>query len=169
MTPIILKSKRFAIRPYQKKDEEEYLEMVMDKQSIKFMGGATGVIEREREVFNKVFQVYKQKFGKTFWIWGIFKNKILYGHLELKETQYTKENELEIVYMVHPEFRQLGVMTEILDLIRENKSNFCEKIIATVELENEISLNMLRKYGVEKEEKIIDESDSEEFLKLTLV
>ena len=168
MFPIELKSSRFTIRPYCRTDEDRFIEMVMDGVSTEFMGGATGVESEEREVFRKIFQIYDETIGKPFWIWGIYNGDALFGHLELKETEHTNEDELEIVSMVHPECRRIGVMTEILSLIKMNEMIWNKRIVATVSADNAVSLRMLEKWGIDSREIIIDEETDEEFLKLLL-
>jgi len=168
MIPIELKSERFIIRPYNRSDEDRYIEMVLDEISNEFMGGATGIESKEREVFKKIFSVYENENERIFWIWGIYKDDILYGHLELKETEHTIENELEIVYMVHPQCRNIGVMTEILYLIKQNSNFLGKTLIATVSADNTVSIKMLEKLGIVRKEIIVDEDSKDEFLKLVL-
>ncbi len=165
MIPIELKSERYSIRPYHKRDENSYLEMVLDSVSIEFMGGGTGIESEEREVFKKIFEIYKDNNQRIFWIWGIYEKSTLIGHLELKETAYTSADELEIVYIIHPNFRNNGVMTEILSLVRANREIWKRKIVATVNHKNSTSIKTLRKWGIAKKEVLV----GEEILKLTLL
>jgi len=93
---------------------------------------------------------------------------LLCGHLEVKQTEHTKENELEIVYMVHPDDRRTGIMTEVLTLMKQQQVTWRKKMIATVYPNNFASLSLLQKWGIEKEEILIDSETGKEYLKLTL-
>jgi len=168
MIPPKLKAKRFIISPYRSIDEDRYVAMAIDDSTIGFMGGATGVASEERKMFKKIFEIYNSKNSKTFWIWGIYKDDNLFGHLELKESEHTSENELEIVYMVHPECRRNGVMTEILSLIKRNQNIWNKRIIATINQDNIASLKLLQKWGIVNREILINDENNEQYLKLTL-
>lgn len=127
MLPPILKINKLTLKPYTFEDEERFIEMALDPLSIQFMGGATGNEVEERKVFKKIFEIYKRKDERWFWLWGIYKDDLLCGHLEMKETEHTNNNELEIVYIVHPEERQKGVMTEVLSLLKQQQKSWQKK------------------------------------------
>lgn len=168
MIPPELETRRLVIRPYKQSDEDRYVEMVLDENTLEFMGGATGLENEERKVFKKIFEIYKADEKRTFWIWGIYNGDVLIGHLELKETEHTKENELEIVYLVHPGYRNNGVMTEILSFIKGNQNIWNKRIIATVNPDNFASLKLLQKWGIANTEVLMDHETKEEYLKLSL-
>src|SRR5690349_15527364 len=110
MMPPVLKTENYILQPYRKADLERYLEMALDKEVVTFMGGATGDIAAERKMFGKIFDVYKMDSSRWFWIWGVYRHNILCAHLEVKQSQDTNSNELEMVYMVHPKERGKGLM-----------------------------------------------------------
>jgi len=168
MIPIELHTERFTIRPYHKSDEHRYLEMVLDDISIEFMGGTKGIESEEKEIFKKIFNIYELQNDRIFWIWGIYKEDVLCGHLELKETEFTNENELEIVYMVHPNYRRIGLISEVLSLIKSQKKIWKKNIIATVDPDNILSMKILQKWGIVKKEILMVQETHKEFLKLSL-
>lgn len=169
MRPPILKTARYHIKPYLPKDENRFVEMAIDDVSTRFMGGATGNEAEERELFHKILELYGKESGERwFWVWGIYKGNLLCGHLEMKETEHTLDNELEIVYMVHPNERKKGVMTEVLHFLKQNQQNWKKRIIATVNHDNLNSIALLEKWGIEKREILVDDDDGKEYLKLTL-
>lgn len=168
MIPPELISNRFLLRPYNPSDEDRYVEMACDDVTIKYMGGANGSESEERELFKKIFDIYTANNTRIFWIWGIYKDGVLSGHLELKESVHTDENELEIVYIVHPECRRKGLMTEVLSLVRNSLDIWNKRIIATVGPNNIFSLKLLHNWGIEKKEVLYDQDNKEEYLKLLL-
>jgi len=168
MYPPELHTYRFILKPYETQDEDRFIEIVLDEISIQFMGGSTGNEVEERKLFKKIFEVYKRKDNRWFWIWGIYKNDLLCGHLELKETEHTKDNELEVVYMVHPNERRIGLMTKVLQLIKQQQQHWQKRIIATVSPQNKASILLLQKWGISKKEVLKNRETGEDFLKLTL-
>ncbi len=168
MYPPELITKRLKLKAYTLKDEDRFIQMSLDESSSSFMGGATGIYEEERKLFKKIFEIYERKETRWFWIWGIYKGEVLCGHLELKQTENTCDNELEIVYMVHPDERRQGIITEVLSLIKQHQLVWQRRIIATVSPNNLISIGILKKWGVEKEEMLTDTETGEDYLKLLL-
>ncbi len=168
MIPPQLKTNRFTLGPYQAKDEDRFVEMALDPVSIKFMGGSSGIEANERAMFQKILTIYEKNDKRWFWIWGVCQEDRLCAHLELKETGHTNEGELEVVYMVHPDARGKGLMTEVLALLKEMQSTWDRRIIATLSAENTNSMKLLKRWGIEQEEIIRDEEDDDEYLKVLL-
>lgn len=168
MHPPILHTHRFTLMPYRQEDEDRFVEIALDKTSMQFMGGATGDEEEERALFKKVLALYQKEDQRWFWIWGIYEKDLLCGHLEMKESEHTTEHELEIVYMIHPDLRRQGVMTEVLALLKQKQESWGKRIIATVSPNNNSSLSLLEKWGIEKKEMLINEEKGEEYFKLSL-
>lgn len=163
MYPPILKSNQFALKPYQQADEDRAIETALDPISKRFMGG-----NNENPSLKKVFEVYKRTDNRWFWIWGIYNDDLLCGHLELKETENTNENELEIVYMIHPEERRKGIMTEIFSLLKIEQKNWGRRIIATVSSDNVNSISLLKKWGIDRKESILNSETGKESFKIIL-
>ncbi len=168
MYPPKLKTNRYIIQAYRPEDEERFVEMALDEVSVRFMGGANGIETEERQLFKKVFEIYERKDKRWFWLWGIYKDNVLCGHLELKESPNTNLDELEIVYMVHPAARRQGLMTEVLLLLKNEQHNWERKIIATVSPKNTNSIALLEKWGIDKRKALTDPETGKEYLKLTL-
>ncbi len=168
MYPPELKTIRFTLKAYVPKDEDRFVEMALDEVSVRFMGGATGIEQEERQLFQKILELYQKNDKRWFWVWGIYRDELLYGHLELKETAHTNEEELEMVYMVHPKERRLGVMSEVLSLIKQQQRVWKKRIIATLSPENATSISLLKKWGIEKEKCLIDDETAETYLKISL-
>lgn len=168
MKPPIYTTERFTFRAYSLKDEERFVEMGMDPIAVQFMGGATGIAADERALFHSIFKLYEKKDGaRWFWIWGVYEEGRLCAHFELKETENTAENELEIVYMVHPAERKRGLMTAILAFLKRKQSVWNRQIIATVSPENIHSIALLEKWGISKKEWVKVEGE-QPFLKVWL-
>jgi len=166
MLPPILKTDKYTLKAYSKTDEDRFVEIALDKVSTHFMGGSTGIEAEERKMFSKVFEIYKRKDKRWFWLWGIYKDDLLCGHIELKDTEHTNEDELEVVYMIHPDERRKGIMFEVLKLLQKNQTSWKRKIIATVSSENKNSILLLEKCGIAKKE-LLENSESGSF-KITL-
>ncbi|MGB0929618.1 MAG: hypothetical protein ACPGVB_02500 [Chitinophagales bacterium] len=67
MKPPIYQTPRFTLQSYTPKDEDRFVEMSLDPVSVEFMGGAEGIEEEERALFQRIFKVYEKK-EVTRWI-----------------------------------------------------------------------------------------------------
>ena len=154
-------TKNLLLHAYRKEDENRFVETGTDEAVVRFMGGATGNETTERALFQRIFTVYAQQdTNRWFWIWGIYKEGRLCGHFELKETENTTANELEIVYMVHPKERGRGIMSEVLAFVKSKQKDWKRHLIATVDLGNEQSISLLKKWGITKKEWIADTTEA---------
>jgi len=168
MYPPILKTDRITLKAYVPENEDRRVEIDLDPVSTRFMGGSTDDEIQEREAFRSVFNLYKRNAERWHWVWGIYTDDLLCGHLELKDTVNTNENELEIVYMIHPEERRKGIMTDTLLLLKQNQKSWKRRLIATVSPENTSSISLLEKIGIDKKEILVDPESGSETFKLTL-
>lgn len=168
MYPPELKTKRLTIKAYNIADESRFIEMTLDEISVRYMGGASGDEAEERALFKKIFDLYKRTDERWFWIWAVYKDNVLCGHLELKQTEHTNEDELELVYIIHPDERRKGIMTEIFSLLKEEQKNWQKKTIATVNPDNSPSIALLQKWGIDKKEILTDRETGKEYFKLIL-
>lgn len=169
MKPPKYKSDRFILRPYSKNDEQRFVEMNLDSVTQEFMGGTDNSEDSERKLFESIFALYEKKSkDRWFWIWGIYENEKLVGHFELKETEHTADDELEIVYIIHPDERRRGIMREILDLIKDKQTELNKKIIATVNFKNINSMALLERWGITKRQTIRETDSDYEYLKVWL-
>jgi len=166
MYPPKFNTDRFTLDHYSNEHEECFIEMALDPICIKYMGGATGDEAEERALFQKIHKLYKSEGTRWFWIWAVTQNDTLAAHLELKETEHTHKDELEIVFMVHPEYRGIGLMTEVLLFLKDQQYKWKRRIIATVNPKNKASMALMEKWGIEKKEMIRDEEEN--YYKLTL-
>ncbi len=169
MLPPILYTERYIIKPYTSKDEDRFVEMALDEVSVRFMGGSSGIEAEERTLFKTIFSLYESKKPRWFWLWGVFNEEgIACAHLELKETEHTNSDEL-LVYMVHPNERRKGLMTEVLACLKQHQKEWGRKIIATVGPENENSVKLLERWGIEEKEDIADDETGGVYWKVRLV
>ncbi len=168
MLPPIFETSQCILKAYDLKDEDCFIEMALDKECIRFMGGATGIEKEERALFHKCFDIYKRMDKRWFWIWGIYQNESLCGHLELKESIHTMPGELEIVYMIHPKHRRKGVMTDVCTFLKSMQATWDRRIIATVSPDNLFSLALCEKWGIDKKEVLTDKETGESYFKFVL-
>lgn len=151
-------TKEIIIKPYERTDEDRFVEMSLDQDVIQYMSGAVGDEFEEKALFQKIFTIYNRTaVSPIFHIWGIYWKEKLVGHVELKETEHTSESELEIVFMMHPDARRKGIMKTVLRFFQNNQFFFDRQIIATVHTENERSLKLLKKWGHSRREFYEDE------------
>ncbi len=169
MYPPIYCTKKFTLRAYCTSDEDRFVEMALDALSVRYMGGATGIEAKERQLFKKCFGIYANgESERWFWIWGISSGNELCGHLELKDSEHTRADELEMVYMVHPKARNRGLMTDVLSFLKAQQHVWQRKIIATVSPDNQRSLAVLNKWGITHREKVLNKETGMTYHKVWL-
>ncbi|MDB4655885.1 GNAT family N-acetyltransferase [Flavobacteriales bacterium] len=169
MTPTTFHTARFTIRPYCLNDKTRFVEMGTDKEVVRFMGGADGDKVKQAQIFQKIFNLYSEpETNETKLFWAIAEANKLVGHVQLKQTIFTEEDELEIVYMIHPDARNHGVMSEVLDFFKSNQQLWGKRIIATADFDNDISFRLLENWGIEKRDARIDPDDGVQFWKIWL-
>ena len=157
MRPSNLRTSRFSLKPYRLADQERFLEMFLDKETQSYMGG----ISHERQVgkkrFQKILAVYERRGNARFHlIWGIYDQDRLCGHLELKDSRWANDEELEIFFMLHPQERSRGIIREVLPLIKRYQYLWGRQIVATIHPENVRSRSRLDIWGVDREETLHD-------------
>lgn len=169
MLPPVYRTQNYILAPYQLKDFDRYSEMTRDNDVIVFMSGATDDIAEQKKMFEKIFELYRSNDQtRWFWVWAVYRSETLCGHLELKETQDTADDELEVVYMVHPAERRKGIMSEVLNYIKTKQSSWDRRITATVYPENNNSFELLEQVGVHRRKLITDSETGETFSKVWL-
>ena len=154
-----LKTSRTKLRKYELKDKEIFAELFTDKDINKFMGGphcetkedAYGLFEKGLRIYNGLFP------ERHFEIWAIEHEGKLIGHFELKQTNNTIGDELEVVYMLDKNYWGRGLIPEILNEVNKYASALGKQLIATVNLQNVKTIKALKKLNIEKEGWIEDE------------
>jgi len=143
-------TQRTLLRKYQFADREEMIDLFMDKVVNYYMGnGPCKTKARVLELFEKIQQLYEKPLtDRHFEIWAIDINRHLAGHFELKESEYTEVNELEVVYMLDQIHWGKGLMPEILHNINAHAHTMNRQLIATINPENIRTVRALEKVGV---------------------
>ena len=148
-----LNTRRTLLRKYETKDKYKFAELFTDKDVNQFMGGQhCETKEYAYGLFEKSFGIYNGLFpARHFEIWAIeYKGEII-GHFELKQTNNTVGDELEVVYLLDKNYWGQGLMPEILIKVNKYASGLGKQLTATVNLENIKTIKALRKIGIEKE------------------
>ena len=141
-----INTERLLLRKYQKDELEFFLKIFNNPDITKFSSGFPGN-SSNTELFYKIFDIYAKK-KSDFYIWSVcLKSNKIIGHCELKKTEFTKENELEIVYFLLPEYWNKGYATEISkEVIKLGLEKLPVKsIIATIDPDNINSIKVVEK------------------------
>jgi len=157
MTLETLKTQRTILRRYTENDREIFMEIFTDKEVNFYMGGEHCETKEDAgKLFDKCFEIYKGKFpDRYFEIFGIFGIEYggrLIGHFELKQTDVTDKDELEVVYLLDKKYWGKGLMPEILNEVNKLACNAGRKLIATINPENTKTMKALEKTGLDKQE-----------------
>jgi len=143
-------TKRTLLRKYHYGDQEEMIDLFMDKVVNQYMGnGPCKTKSRALELFGRIRELYEKPLAdRHFEIWAIDINQHLAGHFELKESQYTEADELEVVYMLRQNHWGKGLMPEILRSINTHANTMNRQLIATINPENIRTVRALEKVGI---------------------
>lgn len=144
---------RTLLRKYEEGDRKVFADLFTDKEVNFYMGGQKCETREDAySLFDKCFEIYEGKFrGRHFEIWAVLYENNTIGHIELKQTNNTDEDELEVVYLLDKNFHGIGLMTEILQKINSYAGSHNKKLIATINPDNIKSLKVLEKTGIEKQ------------------
>jgi len=156
MMPMLNKdiiTQRTLLRKYQYDDRDEMIDLFMDKVVNRYMGnGPCKTKVRALELFGRIRELYEKPLtDRHFEIWAIDINQHLAGHFELKDSQYTEANELEVVYMLHQNHWGKGLMPEVLRGINRHAHTMNRQLIATINPENIRTVRALEKVGVARQ------------------
>lgn len=158
---------RTLLRKYTDDDREIIADFFTDGDIGRYMGDGPSDTRKDAYIlFDKIFEVYEAaNKNRHFEVWGIEYQNELIGHIELKETENTLPNELEIVYLLDKPYWNKGIMTEILLKMKEYTFELNKTIIATVKSKNQASIRILEKLGIKK---LAYLDKQKEVLKITL-
>lgn len=147
-------TQRTLLRKYQYDDQETMIDLFMDKVVNHYMGnGPCKTKAKALELFERIQQLYEKPLAdRHFEIWAIDINRHLAGHFELKESEYTETNELEVVYMLYQNHWGKGLMPEVLRSINAHAGTMNRQLIATINPENIRTVRALEKVGVVRQE-----------------
>jgi RimJ/RimL family protein N-acetyltransferase len=139
------------------KDRQQFIELSVDKEVNHFMGGRCETREDANSMFDKVLDIYKGiLLPRHFEIWAIDAGNEFAGHFELKQTDNTSGDELEVVYLLDKKFWGQGLMPEIINEINRYAGSMNKQLIATISSENKKTIKALGKIGIQKQEILAD-------------
>lgn len=148
-----IKTKRTLLRKYSESDREIFADIFTDEEVSFHLGGPKTETRKDAyELFDKCFDVYRGYYtDRHFEIWGIeFENRLI-GHFELKQTENTIQDELEIVYLLDKKYWGKGLMPEIIIEMKKYARSINKNLIATINPDNIKTANALKKTGIETE------------------
>ena len=145
-----INSARLKLRRFTADDRADFVRFSTDPEVNKYIGGRVETEEAANALFDKIQQVYDGLFGKRhFEIWAIEVVGRTIGSFELKQTENTETDELEVVYLLDREYWGRGFIPEILRTINKYANDAGRKVIATLNPENLKTVRALEKAGID--------------------
>lgn len=131
----------YIIKPYQEKDLDSFIEIFTNQELCQFMEG--GAFENKKDAENLFYQLFENDNAKnnSFYL-GIFISNKLIGHFEIVKNDFTKKNELEIVFLLTKEYWGKTLMKQI---ILEIQKAYSENFIVRIQANNNNSRKMIEK------------------------
>lgn len=147
-----IRTKRLLLRKYTEADRAECVRILTDPEVNHYMGGRTEDPVEGNKIFDKIFEIYNGALGsRHFELWAIEYEGKMIGDFELKQTDNTQGNELEVVYMIDKPFWGKGLVPEILQEIVKYAASMDMAVVATLNPDNIKTVRALEKAGIEKD------------------
>lgn len=147
-----IRTERALLRPYRPEDEGRFVALFMDEEIGRFMNGACATREEAVGMFHKGFEIYNGLFGsRHFELWAIEVDGYVAGHFELKQTNDTADDELEVVYLLDQAYWGRGLVPEVLRAVNAYVNAMGKRTTATVFPGNAKTLRALEKVGIERQ------------------
>jgi len=147
-----LTTARLRLRAYSSEDEAEFVALFIQP-GVLDHSSASPDPEQSRALFHKGLDFQTAPPEKPFQLWKLTRQGKLIGHAELKWTENCADNELEVVYFLHPDHWGAGLGTEVCRaLVSQGFKTGASAIIATVDTDHEASIRVLEKSGFHETE-----------------
>jgi RimJ/RimL family protein N-acetyltransferase len=139
-------TERLVLRPYERGDEAAIAALVTDADVMRFVGDGVLTAERAKAIFDKVFELYERG---EWAIWAVEEvaSRRVVGSAEIKPR---KTGDWEIVYILSRETWGRGYATELGQaIVRFGFERLgLERVVATVDYGNAVSIRVLEKLGM---------------------
>lgn len=148
----VLETKKYLLRGMTKDDAQGLLEFMKDAETMKYI---TPDPVRSEAAIQEEIQLQLEKFtlrSEIPWVIVNKSNGKLIGKISLhKLSMWHKKAELGVV--IHKEYQQQGVMTEVMEIILSFGFNTLElnRLVGDIFADNKGSEKILEKYGFIKE------------------
>lgn len=140
-------SNSILVKEYSNNELESFIDVFTDEELCKYMAG--GAFKKRIDAENLFKHLLKiNDLDSDTKSYGIFSKNILIGHLEIMKNSFTKNNELEIVYLLRKEYWGKAIMKSIIEEINKY---YTENFIARVKINNYNSIKMLSKIGIKQQ------------------
>ncbi|MBE2216961.1 MAG: GNAT family N-acetyltransferase [Ignavibacteria bacterium] len=141
---------RLKLRKFTEADRADFVRFSTDPEVNQYIGGRVETEEAANALFDKIQQVYNGLFGnRHFEIWAIEYEGKTIGSFELKQTENTEPDELEVVYLIDKAYWGRGFIPEILRCINKYAHSMGLRVIATLNPDNKQTVRALEKAGLD--------------------
>ena len=149
-----LETQRFILRPFSRKDMDEYFDILRDEQVQKYLGGGVPLFDKEPHITNWLNNINGRLLkSKTVFTWCVEEKCTgnIAGRVDLGG--FNKKTMAEISYHFGEIFWNRGVATEVIERVTsfgfENLKLL--RIQGLIRKENAASINVLEKNHYKKE------------------
>lgn len=142
-------TKRLIMRKFSEGDMEEFYEIVKKNEVGKWLGLGKGMTFEEAEAYLNI--IIKHWTKHNFGVWAVLNktNEEIMGHCGLRYIDDAED--VEIIYLLDPEFWGKGYATEAGNEVIQYAFNFLrlDKLVARVRPDNSMSKKVIDKLGFE--------------------
>jgi len=161
---INLESDRLLLRNIQASDEELIVNLWMNPDVTKYMGGP----RKREQMLEDVSENLENPFCEEYDLWPLIEkaSNQLIGHCGLLSKEVDNQNEIEVIYVIDKPYWGKGYATEICGMLIEyafNEKNL-NRVIALIKPDNKGSEAVAIKNGMHLEKEVIRQGDTRMYL-----
>ena len=157
----IAETERLIFRQLKPDDAKDLHRIYSNPETMKFMGDYKESVENERNNIQKHIEKYYNQLGFGLWATVLKENNRLIGRCGLLYQEIESARDLEFAYLIDRDFWGRGLATEAAREIMNlgfNQFGFTQ-IIAVIKPENEASIRVAEKCGLNYEREVSDYKD----------
>lgn len=153
----ILETNRLVLRHLALADYADLYGVYSGPETMEFMGKAPDSVEEERNHIQSHTAHHYEKYGVGLWAAVLKENNRLIGRCGLMRKQIEGVEEVEIAYLLDPEYWGKGLATEAAEAIVKHgyaKYGF-KRIVAVIHPQNVASIRVAEKIGMKYERDVL--------------
>ena len=144
-----LKAGALGLRPWRAEDRGAWIALLADPEVLRFVGDGRVDEERDNGIFDRLMALEIGPEQRFAFVYAAELDGELVGHVELKQTEHTREQEWELVYLLAQRAWGRGLGSALASWGLRTAHAHGRRVIATVAPDNAASLRILDRLGFE--------------------
>ncbi len=153
-----LKAGALGLRPWRAEDRGAWLALFGDPEVLRFVGDGSVDQERDNAIFDWLIALEIGPQQRFAFVYAAEFDGEIVGHVELKQTEHTREQEWELVYVLARRAWGRGLGGALASWGVRTAHAHGRRVIATVAPENAASLRILDRLGLAVVDRVWEDS-----------